>query len=133
MNEIPKGFEPIPITSTFAELVGPFYHKKFADGFIVGVRVTEKHSNARGNIHGGLISTLADFALGYNVPFFADTPLPIVTVNLSTDFIGSAKLDDWLEVKVDVHKVGKVLAFANAYIYVNERLIARSTGVFNIG
>jgi uncharacterized protein (TIGR00369 family) len=132
MGEIPKDFELTPLTSPFLELVGPFYIKDHNGGFIIGVQATKKHCNTRGFIHGGLISTLADFALGYNAARSGDTPIKVATINLTTDFSGVAKLGDWLEAQVDVQKVGKSLAFANAYIYANGRRIARASGVYNL-
>jgi acyl-coenzyme A thioesterase 13 len=132
MSEIPNGFEQSFLTSPFLELVGPFYIKDHDAGFIIGVRTAKKHCNTRGFVHGGLISTLADFALGYNAARSGDTPMKVATINLSTDFSGFAELGDWLEAKVDVQKVGKSLAFANAYIYANGKRIARASGVYNL-
>jgi acyl-coenzyme A thioesterase 13 len=132
MSEIPKDFELTPLPSPFLELVGPFYIKDHHGGFIIGVRTAKKHCNTRGFIHGGLISTLADFALGFNAARSGGTRMKVATINLTTDFSGVAELGDWLEAQVDVQKVGKSLAFANAYIYANGRRIARASGVYTL-
>jgi uncharacterized protein (TIGR00369 family) len=132
MGEVPKGFELSFLTSPFLELVGPFYTKDHDGGFIIGVRAAKKHCNTRGFIHGGLISTLADFALGYNAARSGSPPMKVATINLATDFSGYAELGDWLEAHVDIQKVGKSLAFANAYIYANGKRIARSSGVYTL-
>jgi len=49
---------------------------------------------------------------------------------LRADIAGSAKLGDWIEARVDIQKIGRTLAFANAYLYVDEARIARVSGVF---
>jgi len=132
MDTVPEGFEPLFRTSPFLDLAGPFYGKKSADGLVVGLRVAEKHCNTRGSAHGGLLSTLADVALGYNAAFGGDRPVAMVTASLSIDFAGQAKLGDWLEARVDVQKVGRSLAFANAYLHVGDNRIARASAVFNV-
>lgn len=132
MREIPQDFELIPVPSPFLELVGPFYIKDRDGGSIIGMRATKKHCNTRGFIHGGLISTLADFALGYNAARSGGTRKKVATINLTTDFSGVAKLGEWLEAQVDVQKVGRSLVFANAFIYANGRRVARASGVYTL-
>ncbi len=133
MSAIPSGFEAISIESPFLKLVGPFYYKREGETLVVGLRVEERHCNSRGFVHGGLLSTLGDLALGFDIAFFGQRLTPTVTVSLTTDFLKSATLDDWIEAKVDVQKVGKSLAFGNAYIYANGERIARSSAVFTTG
>jgi acyl-coenzyme A thioesterase PaaI-like protein len=45
-------------------------------------------------------------------------------------FAGSAKVGDWVEAHVDVHKVGGRLAFANCYIVRDGERIVHASGVF---
>ncbi len=131
MSNIPEGFEPIFRSSPFLELLGPIYNKS-EKGIIIGLQVEEKHCNARGLVHGGVFSSLADIALGYNAAFSGDVPIPMVTASLTIDYAGSAKLGDWIEIETDVQKVGGKMAFANCYFIVNSKRIARASGVFTI-
>ncbi len=133
MSEIPQGFEPIFRSSPFLELLGPIYNKKTeAEGLVIGLRATEKHCNARGQVHGGVFSSLADVALGYNAAFSGDKPTPMVTASLTIDYAGAANLGDWIEVATDVQKVGRKMAFANCYFNVDDQRIARASGVFTV-
>jgi acyl-coenzyme A thioesterase PaaI-like protein len=86
--------------------------------------------NARGFVHGGLLMTLADIALGDSLAYREDPPASFVTANLSADFAGSAKLGDWVEAYVDIQKSGSRLAFANAYLLVDGERILRASAVF---
>lgn len=130
---IPPGYRPPVHQAPFWELTGPFYEKECEDGSrCIGVRVTEKHANTRGVAHGGLIATLVDIALGYNISSATDWKIPIATVNLSTDYAGAAQVGDWLEARVDVQRVGRSVIFANAFIYVGDKRIARGSGVFSV-
>jgi acyl-coenzyme A thioesterase 13 len=49
---------------------------------------------------------------------------------MSADFIGGAAVGDWLEAHVDEYQVGSRMAFANAYLMVGEKQVARMSGVF---
>jgi uncharacterized protein (TIGR00369 family) len=130
MTEIPEGFAPLFRSSPFLDAIGPIYGKGEGPNLIVGLRIVEKHTNARGLAHGGIFATLADIALGYCLAFYTDPPQSLVTTNLTLDFAGSAKVGDWVEVKVDIQKSGSRLAFANAYISVDDQRIVRASAVF---
>lgn len=115
--DVPGGFAPLDRRSPYIDAMGPFYWK--ADGRlrILGLRAAEKHINSRGVVHGGVLCGRADLAIGYNLAYLQEPPLPLVTANLAVDFAGSAKEGDWLECRVDIQRVGARLAFANAYIW----------------
>src|SRR5260370_9487822 len=109
------GFTPLSRTSPFLDALGPFYHRRDGRALVLGVRIAEKHCNARGTAHGGLLMTLAEIALGYNLAYAEDPPASLTTANLSADFPGSAKLGDWLESQGYIPKLSGPLPFANAY------------------
>jgi len=130
----PPGFEPLFRTSPFLETVGPLFCRRDPErGLVIGLRIAEKHANARGIAHGGLLLTLADIALGYRTAFAQDPPTGMITASLSADFAGSAKVGDWVEAHVEVQKVGGRLAFANAFLVVNGERITRGSAVFARG
>ena len=127
----PPGFEPLFRTSPFLETVGPLFCRKDPErGLIVGLRIAEKHTNARGVAHGGLLVTLADIALGYHTAFGQNPPAGLITANLTADFAGVARIGDWVEAHVDVQKIGGRLAFANAFLTVEGERIVRASAVF---
>jgi uncharacterized protein (TIGR00369 family) len=144
MAEIPDGFEPLFRTSPFLDALGPFFsisarlacgcgspsNRREATGFVVGLRVADKHANARGSAHGGLLLTLADIALGYTAAFSEDPPLSLTTANISADFAGHARVGDWIEAHVEVQKIGGRLVFANAYLTVGDERIVRASAIF---
>ena len=132
MSQTPEGFEPLFRTSPYLELLGPIFNKKTNAGLVIGLRAQEKHCNARGLVHGGVFSSLADVALGYNAAFQGQEPTPIVTASLSIDYAGAARLGDWIEIYTDTQKVGKSMAFANCYFSVGTKRIVRASGVFSV-
>ncbi|CAN5923338.1 PaaI family thioesterase [soil metagenome] len=127
----PEGFKPLFRSSPFLDHNGPFFYREAADGtFVVGLRILDKHANARGGAHGGLLMTMCDIALGYRTTR-SQTPSPMLaTASLKTDFAGGAQVGDWVEAHVDVHKVGGRLAFANCYLMCNGERIVHASAVF---
>lgn len=130
MSDIPAGFEPIAHLGPYLSQFGPLYWKKDGAKLIVGLRVDQRHTNSRGIAHGGMLATLADSALGIVLYHSRTPPQPIVTVNLTTDYIESAVPGDWVEAHVDILRVGNRLAYANCHLHVGSRRILRASGVF---
>lgn len=130
MSNPPAGFGPLFRSSPVIDLIGPVYSKGEGADLVLGLRVEQKHCNMRGALHGGIVATLADIALGYAIAFSTKPPTGLITANLSLDFAGTAKIGDWLEARVDVQKKGSRLAFANCYISVGEQRIVRASAVF---
>lgn len=131
--QVPAGYRPTVRKAPFWDLVGPFYEKDAEDGTrYIGIRVEQRHGNIRGNAHGGMIATLADLALGYNISHATGWEVPIATVNLTTDYAGAASVGDWLEARVDIQRLGRSVMFANCYIFVGDKRIARASGVFSV-
>jgi uncharacterized protein (TIGR00369 family) len=129
-TEIPAGFAPIFRTSPFLETIGPLYSAGAGASLMIGLRVQEKHTNARGALHGGVLAAVADVALGYGLATSTEPPTSMVTANLCVDFAGSAHIGDWLETSLDIQKIGARMAFANVYFSSGTERIARASGVF---
>lgn len=127
---IPPEFRPLFRKSPVLDLIGPLYCRGEGVDLVIGLRVEAKHCNARGTVHGGILATLADVALGYTMAFSSTPPANLITANLTLDFAGTAKIGDWLEARVDVQKRGSRLSFANCYITVDEQRIVRASAVF---
>ena len=128
--DLPPNFKPLFRTSPVLDLIGPLFCRGEGKGLVIGLRAERKHCNARGTVHGGILATLADVALGYVMAFSSDPPTRLVTANLSLDFAGAANAWDWLEAHVDILKQGSRLSFANCYITVGEQRVVRASAVF---
>ncbi len=131
-DALPQGFEPLFRSSPFLDRTGPFYSSGRGAQMKIGLRVLEHHLNARGAVHGGMLMTMADIALGYAMATSAEPPVQAVTAQISTDFAGSARLGDWIESSADIQKVGRTLAFCNVYLHVGDQRIVRASGIFAV-
>jgi uncharacterized protein (TIGR00369 family) len=130
MTNVPAGFAPLFRTSPYLETIGPLYSKGQGGDLVVGLRIAEKHCNARGTAHGGLLATLADIALGYAAATSRTPMVALTTASLTLDYAGGAKLGDWLEARMEIQKLGTRMAFVSAYLCVGEERIVRASGTF---
>jgi uncharacterized protein (TIGR00369 family) len=129
--DIPEGFKALRRgSSPFLSSLGPLYARKDGENLIIALRIGQQHLNTRGVAHGGMLVTLADSALGIVIASSHTPPQPMVTVNLTADFVDAAREGDWVEARVDVQKLGKRLAFANCHLWVGEKRILRASGIF---
>jgi len=137
MNTVPEGFQRHTRKSGFTDPWEPIYHRSHDNGISLGLRAGDPHANSRGFVHGGLLSALCDNAMGLScLPHLQDSALPalkgLVTVNLSLDFLGSARVGQWLEFRADVTRAGRSLSFASATVLADGQPCARATGVFKV-
>jgi acyl-coenzyme A thioesterase 13 len=124
------GFTPYERSSPFFDLIGPLLSRRGPAGPEFALEIDERHVNDRGFAHAGVLSAVADVALGYATAFSQDPPVPLLTTSLTVDFAGRVAPGDTLVANVDVQRVGRRIAFANCYLSVNDRRIARASAVF---
>src|SRR5438067_9173265 len=108
------GFEPWPRTSPFGDAAGPLLFRSDGGALTFAVSVEQRHTNATGGAHGGMLSTFADLALGYAAAVSTDPPTLLRTVALTIDFIGPVAVGDLVTASPQVLRVGKRLAHADA-------------------
>ena len=131
-SAIPEGFEPHFRKSPFTDPWEPLYSKRTEKAVIMGLRLAKFHTNARGLIHGGLIASLADNAMGYSCAEVTGWVSSFVTISLSIDFTGTAEIGQWLSVESDVIRTGGTICFAQSLIKADEIVIARASGTFRV-
>ncbi|QPF91266.1 PaaI family thioesterase [Bradyrhizobium commune] len=130
--DIPAGFEPHFRKAPLTDPWEPLYSKKTDKAVIIGLRLAKPHTNSRGLIHGGLITALADNAMGYSCALTTNWTTSFVTISLSIDFVGSAETGQWLAVESDVIKTGSTICFAQSLIKADDAVIARASGTFRV-
>ena len=132
MIDIPEGFQPHFRKSPFTEPWEPLYSKKTDQAVIIGLRLAKPHTNSRGLIHGGLIASLADNAMGYSCALVMGWTTSLVTISLAVDYVGSAEIGQWLAVESEVIKTGSTICFAQSLIKADDTVIARANGTFRV-
>lgn len=132
----PDGFKLHTRTSPMITPWAPIYRKVLDRQIFLGVYLREVHCNSRGLVHGGFIAALADNTMGYTCGAALKNDgrsiNGLVTINLSVDYIGSAKLDQWMTWEPTMLKATRSLAFADALIRADRAPIARANATFKI-
>lgn len=127
---VPEGWVPRP-TKAFATHVGPFYSAPGGDAVGCGFVADARHGNKRGVVHGGMLATAFDVALG-NASWDAAGQRPCATVSLNVQFVGAVKLGEFAYVAVEVVKATRTLVFLRGTMRVGERTVAVADGVWKI-
>lgn len=128
----PAGFEPLQRGGPYMAGLGQLYCRRIDRDITIAMRIEARHTNMRGIAHGGMLSSLADSALGIGLTLHCEGRHSFVTVNLSSDFVDAARPGDWVEAHVDIQRLGRRMAFANCFLQVGERRILRASGVFAV-
>jgi uncharacterized protein (TIGR00369 family) len=130
--DIPDGFEPHFRKSPLTAPWEPIYSKVTDRSVIIGLRLAAQHTNSRGLAHGGLISSLADNAMGLSCGHALGGGTRLVTVSLTVDFIGAIAIGQWLQVETDVIKTGSTLCFAQCLVTADGVPSARASATFRV-
>jgi acyl-coenzyme A thioesterase 13 len=118
-------------TSRYLELIGPVF-QHCDDPSIMGLELDERHTNSRGFCHAGVLVALADTIMGHTIERAAAPSGRLVTVTLTTDFIGTARSGDWLEGHATIRRAGRRLAFGACEFHHDDRLVLSANAVFAV-
>jgi acyl-coenzyme A thioesterase PaaI-like protein len=129
----PAGFARHDRKSPLTEPWEPLWSRTSGETVVLGLRAGDAHTNSRGFVHGGLIASLADNAMGLSCGRrLGGTVGGLVTVNLTVDFLGSALKGQWLEFDTVFVKPGATLCFAQAFVTADGQPCARANAVFRV-
>ena len=129
-ENIPEGFLPHDRKSPVTDAWEPLFARRSERAVQLGLRVSSAHCNARGFLHGGVIASLADNAMGLSLALATGTGA--VTVNLTLDYVQSAHPGQWLQVEPRVIRAGGKLGFVDALVTADGETIARANATFRI-
>jgi uncharacterized protein (TIGR00369 family) len=128
----PEGFAPHFRKSPVTEPWEPLFSRKLDGAVQIGLHLRAAHCNSRGLLHGGVIAALADNAMGLSCALSLPSVEGLVTVSLTVDYVGSAKIGQWLQIEPRVLKTGKSMGFADALVTADGAVIARASATFRI-
>jgi acyl-coenzyme A thioesterase PaaI-like protein len=136
-EQIPEGYARHFRTSPLTDPWEPLYSKAVGGAIVIALRARSAHCNSRGFVHGGLISALADNAMGLSVietlrQRGTERAKGGLTVNLALDFLGSGQIGQWLEFVPRVLKAGTSIGFVDCLVRADDQTIARANATFRI-
>jgi uncharacterized protein (TIGR00369 family) len=139
MNDKPEGIEIAAFDPAragwkivrpigFGELVGPIWRNGDARfGFLVDA----KHLNFNDVVHGGMLTTLADQAMGMTA-FRATGNKPHATIELSIQFVSAVRLGEFVEAHCEIARLTRAIVFMQSKLVVGTRVVANATGIWKI-
>lgn len=138
MASPPEGFAPHFRKSPATDPWEPLYSRRGEAMVELGVTVAAAHCNSRGFAHGGVIAALADNAMGLSLGVVRGTGIikasaaSALTVSLSLDYVGSAKIGQWLQITPRVLKAGRSMGFVDAVVTADGETVARASATFRV-
>lgn len=130
-DDLPEGYQPFQSRSPFLDWVGPVYSKANPNGLSITIWVDGRHCNSRGIVHGGVISTLIDVALGYSAGHGV-AGAKLTTVALNLEFLSPALPGQWIVCEGALSKHGRTVAHASCLVTSTGRTVARGAGIFAV-
>ncbi|HWD26261.1 MAG TPA: PaaI family thioesterase [Rhizomicrobium sp.] len=128
---LPEGFVETKLLDPFERHVGPIYERIENGAKRFGLRIDARHVNMRGIVHGGMLMTFADAALG-QAAWDATDRADVVTLNMQSQFLAAAKEGDWLEVAPVVTRKTRSLLFLRGDFTVEGAAVFAVSSVWKI-
>ena len=128
--EIPADFKRLQLRpNPYVDACGPLYGRRDGDKLVLGLRVEPRHCNPGGSCHGGMLSTLADMLLVLGANVQSGQQRYMLTVNLSSDFIGPAPEGSWIEGRLEVLRTTRSLVFCQGLLAADGKTVLRFSGI----
>lgn len=116
----------------FTGELGALWTFRDGDQVMVAMTTSQRHCNHLANtIHGGVLMTFADNALGTAVVHSLGAAL-CSTVSLQTQFVSPGKVGEVLWCQPEVVRKGRRLVFVRGLICAGDRTVATADGIWNI-
>jgi uncharacterized protein (TIGR00369 family) len=130
LARIPEGFHELPEASGFSAANGPWFEKIENGRAIRGFLPGPQHANALGIVHGGMLAAFLDAAMGLSV--WQTLQRRAVTLTLTLDYLGPARLGDWLEAVGEVVGHDEHMAQVRGRLYGPRHEVLGGLGAFSL-
>jgi uncharacterized protein (TIGR00369 family) len=127
----PPGSTQTELSDPFEIHLGPVFETgaKGARRFVL--RVDERHLNGRGVVHGGMLMTFADLALG-QAAWDATDHAFVVTINMQAQFLKAARAGDLIEVAPQLVRRTRSLLFLRGDFEVAGDVIFTASSIWKV-
>ncbi|WP_018263846.1 PaaI family thioesterase [Methylobacterium sp. WSM2598] len=124
------GWERVDL-SEFMDLIGPIWQRPGGTGLLYGLLTAEKHRNRNGVVHGGVMATLLDMALG-RTSAQAQGGRKQATINLDVQFLAPVRAGEFLVAECRVVRATRAIMFMHGSLSVEDRVCAVAQGTWKI-
>lgn len=130
-SALPPGYTETKLVDPFEIYVGPVFEKGEQGTKRFALRVDDRHVNRRGVVHGGMLMTFADAALG-QVAWDVTDRAPSVTLNMQSHFLRGAVKGDLIEVTPVVTRRTRALIFIRGDFKVGDEIVMTVSSVWKL-
>jgi uncharacterized protein (TIGR00369 family) len=126
------GWKPMSIGTQFNAACGPFWIRGDAQTREVGLLTKERHGNGYiGTVHGGVLMTFADIAMGIGVVDAAATR-ECVTLQVQMQFTATAPIGSFLVCRPELVRRTSQIVFMRGLIVTGDRTVASADGMWKL-
>lgn len=138
-----RGFDPAAAGwsrqegRTFLSSIATVWRRELDGLPSLGIFCDEQHDNGWGNLHGGILMTLADVGLGAVVGRLRNKDLlpgePRIqspTIQLDVSFIGAVRRGEFVYTRAEAMRLTRSLTFMRGTLHVGDSVVASAQGVF---
>ncbi len=111
--------------------MGPYWWRGTGSEAAIGFVADERHANHIGTVHGGMLMTFADIALGFGVVQALGTP-HCATAQLALQFVATAKFGEFVTCRPEVIRRTEQLVFVRGLICVGDKVVASADGIWKV-
>ena len=111
--------------------IGVPWAKRVGDAWRYAMLTAQDHANPQGSVHGGILMTFADHALGVYA-WEAAKRAPCVTIQLNTHFLAPVGPGDFVELQGDVTRATRGLVFVRGILSAGDREVAAIDGIWRV-
>ena len=121
MSDIPEGYRTLSGGSPAEDHIGPFFYRKSDAGLEMGFRAEDRHANAIGGVHGGVLLAFADYAV--TMLALSGVRENCATVSLGSEFVSAARTGDWVEASGEVVRRTGSMTFVRGQLTVGDAVV----------
>ncbi len=125
---IPDNFVTTQHTPDFSNYIGPFYLSTEKGVVKTGLKLVKHHGGGPDRGHGGVTMTLLDEAMGRAASRACGNLC--VTISMSTNFISSTRIDDFIIASAKVTRHGRSIIFVDGELHAGDKLLGTATGTW---
>lgn len=128
----PEGFKPLEGLPPAYDY-GKFHYSDTELGFFIRPEHSRSHA---GHTGGGILLVAADYLMGHvlHKKMFGvkgqEANFHPTTITMSSDFLGTASVGDWITARVDILKIGRQVCCAQCLLMLEDKPIFRASASY---
>lgn len=120
-------------SDSYTNLIGPLWHRRDVDGNAprFAMLSDRQHVNFHGIVHGGMLMSFADTALGITVWEMVGQQ-PCVTIQFGMQFLEAVQVGDFIEIDVEVLRRSLTVVFVRGTLRCGTKPVGSVEGVWKM-